>query len=167
MEKHLTHPNINNSVRDLGTRVREFLCDHLGMENRNIDANRKIKKSKRQNIVQINLSNTRFKKFFYAAKKKIRTDKPENHDNFYLNEYLTAYNFDILKGLKLERKRCSDENMTCFEAVYTYEGQVYIKKRRSNDKNDAICVNTKKLMERIINENKNSSVRIPEIVSDR
>ena len=165
LEVNLTHPSIDNSTTDLEKHVREFFSDHMGMESRSIDRNMRVKKSKRANTVQINLSNIRFKKFLYAAKKQIRVNNPENHEDFLLNEYLTTYNFDILKKLKAEKKRCADEKMTCFETLYTFEGRVYIKKTRTNDKNDAICVNTRKVLDKIINDNKSSSVCIPETTS--
>ena len=153
LEVNITHPTIDNSVEDLEAHVREFLTGNMHMENRSIDVNMKVKKSPRENTVQITLSHIRFKRFLFIAKKKLREENVHNAENLYLNEYLTSYNFEILKKLKAEKKRRNESNLPFFDTVYCFEGRIYVKKVRSADKKDAICINTRSSLQKILTEN--------------
>ena len=153
LDVSITHPELNTSAEDLNKHGREFLLNHMRMENREIDSNMVIKKSSRDNTISISFSNIRFKRFIFAARKKLRADYPPNCENLYLNENITSYNFSILKKLKTEKKRCLENNLPCFEVLYTFEGRVYIKKQRSLDRREAICISTNQLLEKFMKDN--------------
>ena len=110
------------------------------------------KKTKQRNTVLVRLSNIRFKRFIFAAKKKLKESNPDKCSNLYINDDLTAYNLEILKSLKTEKKKLSDDNMDCFETVYSFEGRIFIKKNRSDDRSSAIWVNSKSKLQNIISE---------------
>ena len=152
MEVTVTHPNINNAENDLKSHVSLFFASHLELENRAIDANMKVKKSNRPNTVHVTLSHVRYKKFLFAAKKKQRVENPENYENMFVNDCLTSYNFTMLKKLKAHKKRCHNNNVPCFESLYTFEGKIYVKKKRSAETADAICISTKTTMEKLLAE---------------
>ena len=57
-----------------------------------------------------------------------------------------------MKNLKSYRKRAAENNSPCFQVLYTFEGRIYIKRSATDDKNDAICVSSKKRMHDLISE---------------
>ena len=50
-----------------------------------------------------------------------------------------------------------DENIPCFDAVYTFDGRVFIKKKFSDNKEDALCIGTRDAAMKIIEEYKKST----------
>ena len=144
----LTNPSfVNVSVNDLQTRTRDFFINVLRMSDREIDANFNVQKTKKENTVIVILSDKRFKKFIYVAKKKIRHELPETLDNIYINDNLTAYNHSLLMSLKRDRTIRRNEGRPTFDTVYTFEGKVFVKRCRSDRNEEAVYIKNKQLLE--------------------
>ena len=99
----LTHPSIDTQSTDLDLNIRGFLASYLKMNSREIDTAMIVKKSTRNYTINIFFSDLRFKKYLFAARKKLRTENPEATEGLFLNENLTSFNFGLLKKLKSER----------------------------------------------------------------
>ena len=140
LEVTLTHPDINLNAPNLVNHVQEFMSDNMKMERRSIDVNLQVKKTARTNTVLILFSHRRFKAFVYAAKKRLNQDNDRNVSNLYLNENLTSYNFHLLMTLKRERKRRSEECIPNFETVYSFEGKIFTKKKRTDPNDNAVHI---------------------------
>lgn len=152
LEVSLTHPDIDHSTEDLNNHLRVFLSGHMKMENRSIDANMRVRKSSRDHSVLITLSDIRYKRFLFAASKQLRLHHPQLYQNFYLNENLTSYNFELLRTLKTEKKRRNELNLPCYDTVYSFDGRIFIKKTRTTDRTSAICINTRRSLQNLMNE---------------
>ena len=110
------------------------------MTNREIDLNMVAYKSPRPHTVIIKCSERRYKLFLYAAKKKLRSEYPNLFENFYMNDYLTSYNYSLMKRAKeISKLRVRDLKRT-FESIYSYNGRVYVKIRRSDASESAILI---------------------------
>ena len=146
LEVSITHPLIDVSTPDLSSHMKQFLSSRMQMEHREIDSQFTVKKLPRNNTVLVTFSDKKFKRFIFAAKKRLRLENVEICNNLYINENLTSYNYSILKKLKLEKTRRFLEKIPTFESVYAFEGKVYVKKSRSEQ--SAVCIsNTREYME--------------------
>ena len=152
LEVTLTHPDINGNTpaAELNTHVTSFLTEHMGMEIRERDPNFTIKKGFRDNTVHIKFSDKRYKKFLFAARKRLRQNHPANCENLYVNEILTSYNFGILKSLKAEKKRRTENGETCFHTVYSFEGKIYVKKLPTNE--SSLCIASKRDLRKLLSQ---------------
>ena len=158
LEIVVTHPSLNNESENLTGQVKTFLSSHMKMEPRLIDANLKAFKSRRQNSVKIVLSDTKFKRFIFSAKKDLRENHTELTNDLYVNENLTAHNYDLLKKLKTEKKRRADENLENFERIYSFEGKIYVKVKSTDDRNNAVYIPNQISLEKFLN-NFNANTR--------
>ena len=86
----------------------------------------------------------------FAARKNLRQNHPANCENLYVNEILTSYNFEILKKLKSEKKRRSENSETSFHSVYSFEGKIFVKKLPSND--SSMCIASKRDLSKFLAE---------------
>ena len=146
----LTHPDIDNSHDSLNDHIKDFLCRTMKMNQREIDANLYAQKSPRLNTVLIKFSDRRFKIFLYSARKRLRNGEGDSLRNLYINEYLTSYNYDILKKLKQEKKRLEENGSPSFASVYSFEGRVFVKRNLDDATNQAIHVRNPTVMKEFI-----------------
>ena len=111
-----------------------------------IDANVYVKKTRRPNTVILKLSDKKLKCFIYSARKTLRNSS--NLTGLYINEYLSSYNYILLKKLKTEKKRRNENNLPNFNSVYFFEGRVFVKLRGTEQSREAIHMkNSNILME--------------------
>ena len=101
------------------------------MPNREIDDQMYVAKMPQPNTVMITLSHHRFKVFLFRAKKELRINSAQVYHDLFINENLTSLNYSLIKKLKSEKKRRSENNLANFEVVYTYQGKVFVKKERA------------------------------------
>ena len=146
----LTHPSIDHSHDSLNDHVKDFLCRTMKMNPREIDANLYAQRSPRLNTVLIKFSDKRFKIFSYSARKKLRNEEGDLLRNLYINEYLTSYNYDILKKLKKEKKRLEKTGSPSFASVYSFEGRVFVKRNLDDGTNQATYVKNPTVMKEFI-----------------
>ena len=109
LEATVTHPSIDNASTSLLEDTKFFFSDKLKIENREIDQNCYVRKSKRANTVVVTFSDRRFKLFMYRARKKLRSEDNGGTNELFLNDNLTTYNFSILMNLKREKKKCRNK----------------------------------------------------------
>ena len=133
LEICFTHPSFQSSSSNIPhEQLNDVLKTTLQLENREIDANIRVRKSKRENTLIATFSHQRFKQFVYRARKKIRTNG--NDSNFYLNDNLTSYNHGILMKLKRDRKSYPNTSDP-YSSIYSFEGKVYVKLKREPNQN--------------------------------
>ena len=133
LEICFTHPSFQSSSSNIPhEQLNDVLKTTLQLENREIDANIRVRKSKRENTLIATFSHQRFKQFVYRARKKIRANG--NDLNFYLNDNLTSYNHGILMKLKRDRKSYPNTSDP-YSSIYSFEGKVYVKLKREPNKN--------------------------------
>ena len=142
LEVHLNHPSIDPTSEDLPTAVTHFLSDKLKLERREIDSNMRVLKTKRPHTVLVCLSDRKFKRFLFSAFKKYRELDASRDDKIYINDNLTTYNYNLFKTLKLERDHLRENQRQTFEAVYSYEGKNFVKKKIGDSKEDALHIRT-------------------------
>ena len=143
----ITHADIDVSHPDLDVHTNQFLQQKLNMSPREIDANVYVQKTRRPNTVMLKLSDKKFKSFIYSARKTLRNSS-SNLTGLYINEYLTSYNYTLLKKLKTEKKRRNENNLPNFNSVYSFEGRVFVKLHGSEQSGEAIHMkNSNILME--------------------
>ena len=150
LEITITHPSIDYNSNDLEAHTKTFLASQMKMDSRSIDGNLKVFKSTRENTIRLSFSDIRFKRFIYKARKVLRENHPQLNENLYLNEHLTTLNYNILKKLKSERDRRKDRNLANFDSIYTFEGRVYVKKNKNDDRSFAVAVTNAKSMEKFL-----------------
>ena len=110
------------------------------MPDREIDMNMTANKSPRPHTVIIKCSDRRFKLFLYAARKKLRSDHPNLAENLYMNDDLTSFNYGLMKRVKnMSKLRVQNLKMT-FETVYSFNGRVFVKLKRSDSSDSAILI---------------------------
>ena len=109
------------------------------MPPREVDANLHVQKSPRPNTVLLKFSDRKFKNFLYSARKRMRNSEL-NLNYLYINEYLTSYNYSILKSLKTEKRRRSEGDLPNFHSVYSFEGKIYVKMHLDEQSNQALHV---------------------------
>ena len=126
LEVRLTHPSIDKNSASLKNSTKDFLSSHMNMSSREIDTNMEVRKLPRENTVLLVLSDLRFKRFIYAARKKLRANFPDRYESLYINENLTNYNYSFLKFLKDEKKRRT-ECEAPIVSVYSFDGKVFVK----------------------------------------
>ena len=108
--------------------------------------------------MKIVLSDTKFKRFIFSAKKDLRENHTELTNDLYVNENLTAHNYDLLKKLKTEKKRRADENLENFERIYSFEGKIYVKVKITDDRHNAVYIPNQISLEKFLN-NFNANTR--------
>ena len=126
----VTHPTIDKENTD-SDKLKDLMRQKFFMEQREIDENLVVFKGPREHSVIVKFSDRKFKLFFYKAKKAIRplnstnpSSSETNSDRFFINDYLTRYNYKILMAIK----RLKNENSPWpFKSLYSYEGKVYVK----------------------------------------
>ena len=150
----ITHPSIKNEDPNLESQAAQFLSQQLNMDRREIDANMVINKSSRDHTLLLNLSDIRFKKSIYGARKRIfqAQQNAETRNGLYINENLTSYNFKLLMSLKRERKERVSLNKPVFQSVYTYEGKVYVIKVYGSPNSDALHIKNPKMLKDFLND---------------
>ena len=157
LELLITHPSLENTSENLENHVQLFLSSKLKLENRLIDANLKAYKTNRENCVKIVLSDLKFKRFLFTAKKKLREESIQETEGLYIGENLTSFNYEILKKLKLERTKRHGNNQQNFDTVYSFDGKVFVKIKRSDDRKSSIYIpNQASLLKFIDQLNENS-----------
>ena len=156
LEVSLTHPDIDQNNENLNEHIKSFFVEKLKMENRTIDTDFSVKKLPRNNTVMVTFSEMKFKRFLFSARKKIfQLGQPSSE--LYVNENLTTYNFKMLKTLKMEKKRRSDENLPGFDSVYSFDGKVFVKKVRNTDRSSAIHISNPKQLSEFVESLTNES----------
>ena len=150
LEVTLTHPNIDPNTSDLTTHVKTFLLETVKMENREIDVNFQVRKVGRENTVLVTFSDRRFKRFIFAAKKRLRTSHPDDSINFFINDNLTSFNYNLLKKLKMEKKRRTESLLPSFDSLYVFEGKVYVRISQVNSSMPATCISNEKLLQQFL-----------------
>ena len=103
------------------------------------------KKTRRPHTVIVYLSNVKFNCFIYSARKTVRqvneTSETSTLDLF-VSDNLTPFNYKLYKELKLEGDRLSLECSPNYESVYSFEGKIYVKKRRVDPNTDSVHIKT-------------------------
>ena len=122
----ITHSSLNKDSENPVDHVKIFLRSKIRMENREIDANMTVRRAQRENTFRITFSHPRFKGFLYKAKKNLRLQNDAETAELYINDHLTALNYQILMGLKKKRKTYS-ENTDPFKSLYTHNGRIFMK----------------------------------------
>ena len=108
------------------------------MPPREVDANLHVQKSPRPNTVLLKFSDRKFRNFLYSAVKRMHNSELNN--DLYINEYLTYYDYSILKSLKTEKRRRSEGDLPNFHSVYSFEGKIYVKMHLDEQSNQALHV---------------------------
>ena len=150
LQSLFTHESINQNSDTLKDDIKNFFTDKLKMENREIDQNLNVKKSKRNNTVMVTFSDRRFKIFMYRALKKARSTEDNELETLFINDNLTSYNFPILMKLKREKKERTTDKKFCFQSCYSFDGKVYIKMLKTDSNEKAIHVRTTSMMQDIV-----------------
>ena len=138
LQMTITHPAIDSSNENLDTHVQSFL--RLKMNDRAIDKNLNAFECPRNNTVRIELSDVRFKRFLFKARKDLRNNHPECYEGMFINENLTSFNFELMKKLKVELERRKNEQMLNYESVYSFDGKIFVKISKTDDRNAAIHI---------------------------
>ena len=71
LEAIITDPDVSEDSSDLKGDITNIFSRKLGMENRELDANMKVFRTNRKKTVRVILSDVRYKRFLYAARKKL------------------------------------------------------------------------------------------------
>ena len=127
----ITHPTININSDQIHQQVMKIFTEVLFMEPKNIDTAFQTTKMKRENTVIVSFSHVMFKKFMFVARKQVRENDINKTNGLFINDNLTSYNYNLLKGLKEERKTRSEENKPNFKYIFTIDGRVFV--RESDD----------------------------------
>ena len=131
----------------------QFFSTKMKLPNREIDSNYKVFKTDRDHSVKLVLSDLKFKKFIFIARRNMRSENPESCDDFFINEKLTHYNYELLKTLKNEKKRRTTNKLPNFRNAYSFEGRIYVKKLGiENDRQEAIPISSRKSLETFLNQ---------------
>ena len=101
--------------------------------------------------VLITFSSKIFKLFLYAARKLVNRDITDPKLKLYVNDNLTQYNHTLLMKLKWERKKLNEEGKPAFETTYSHEGKIYVKLKRTDDKDAAIHIKNSTCIEKLLN----------------
>ena len=142
----ITHPSLDVNSQNLFSTATYFMENILMMERRQIDANMYVQTTKRAQTILITFSDQRFKGFLFKARKNL----PQQQFPIYINDFLTNFNYKILKMAKEERRRSYDNLNPIYETVYSYNGRIFIKKRRSDPTSDAIHIKSCEHLREII-----------------
>lgn len=142
----ITHPALDGNTQNLFSTASHFMENIMMMDWRQIDANMYVQPTRRRNTILISFSDQRFKSFLFKARKNL----PQQQVPIYINDYLTNYNYKILKLAKEERKRNYENLTVLFETVYSFNGRIFIKKRRSDPTTEAILVKSPENLEEIV-----------------
>ena len=110
------------------------------MARREIDPNLFAHKGSRKKTAIVTFTDRRFKIFLYKTRKRLSTDGEQICSNLFLNDHLTPYNYNLLMTLKREITKMSTEMSPNFESVYSIEGKVFVKIKRSSPNADAIWI---------------------------
>ena len=94
----------------------------------------------RSYAVLLRFSYRRFKTFLFKAKKNIRQKSKAKYKHLFINDNITSFNYSILITFKEKKRRRFESALTGFEAVYCFEGKVYVKKNRTAD---ILCISEK------------------------
>ena len=121
------------------------------MEPREIDSGFNVKKvTYRPNTVIVVFSVIKFKRFVFGALKRLRLRDQDLCTDLFINDNMTSYNYSILKHLKSEKKKRSEERRKSFESVYVFDGKVYVKKQKTNQPNSAIWISSVQSMKNFL-----------------
>ena len=138
----LSHADIKNNAVDLDKHVRDFLSSELRMTNPETDGRMYVTKLRDTNSVLITLSDHRFKKILFHAKKQLRETNFDVYKSLFVNDNLTSLHYSLFKKVKSEKNRRSELGLESFEAVYTLQGKVLVKKLRSRGYENSIQIPT-------------------------
>ena len=116
-----------------------------------MDSNMRVLQTKRSHTVLVCLSDRKFKRFHFSALKKYRELYASRDNQKYINDNLTSYNYNLFKTLKLERDHLREIQRQTFEVVYSYEGKIFVKKKKGDSKEDALHIRTVSLMKSFVN----------------
>ena len=119
LEAVVTDPDVSEDSSDLKGDITNIFSRKLGMKNRELDANMKVFRTNRQKTVRVILSDVRYKRFLYAARKKTRSGNNDAAKDLFIGENLTSYNYKILKMLKEEKKKREESQNLSFDSVYS------------------------------------------------
>ena len=144
----ITHPALEANSQNAYRNATHFMEDVMLMEWREIDANMYVQTTRRANTILITFSDQRFKSFLFKARKRL----PQQQIPIYINDYLTSYNYKILKLAKEERRRNNESLNPLFETVYSFNGRIFIKKRSSNSSSEDILVKSPENLNEIIRQ---------------
>ena len=151
LEITITHPQIDVSNENLLSHVKSFMADKLQMEPREIDSGFNVKKvAYRPNTVIVVFSAIKFIRFVFGALKRLRLRDQDLCTDLFINDNMTSYNYSILKHLKGEKKKRSEERRKSFESVYVFDGKVYVKKQKTNQPNSAIWISSVQSMKKFL-----------------
>ena len=150
----VTHSSLDTSAADLVAQAKTFCSQTLKMEQRSIDAQLQVHKCNRENTLMFVFSAVRFKRFLYAARKKLR--EQANPPIIYINDNLTTLNFNLIMKLKRERAARRD-GPAKFESVYSFDGRIYAKIRHSSPKTEAHHIKNKDKMDEFLSILNNNS----------
>ena len=150
LEVSLSHPQLDSSNSDLGSSVKNFLSQKLKMANREIDANMLVQKTRRNNCVILTLSDKRYKLFLFHAKKSLRQSNDEVCDDLFICDNLTSYNYKMMKTLKQRRRDKNAKLEEIFEVVYSIDGKIFVKIRKSDENKDSVHIKTPKDIDNLL-----------------
>ena len=164
LEVSICHPNINPNDAQLEYHLKDFFSDTMKMTQREIDLNyMKVRKTRKDHTVIVTLSEKRYKKFIYTAKKKLRNENDSACDGLYVSDNLTAYNASLLMEIKKERTRRLSEGLSGFQTVYTFEGKVFVKMRREDKNDEAIYIKNRKVLQEFMARLSDGPERVNEL----
>ena len=99
-----------------------------------------VDKSPMRSSVLVKFSNIRYKRFLFAARKRLRDSEDPVCQQLFINDYLTSHNYQLLVSLKKERAKRANDGTTSFSSVYSFDGKIFVKKIRNVPNSEAIHV---------------------------
>jgi hypothetical protein len=95
----ISHPKIKNTPRIKHEEVREFMAKDLNMNPLSVDLIT-IEKFGKGDGILLEFPTVEAKKKIFRAKKKLRMENSPHAEGFYINEFLSRKNIEILKAAK-------------------------------------------------------------------
>ena len=89
-------------------------------------------------------------KDLYLKRRNLRTNHPESYEGMFINESLTSFNFELMKKLKVEMERRKHGQMPNYESVYSFDGKIFVKISKTDDRNAVIHISNQKNFEKFV-----------------
>ena len=129
----LTHPNLNSSAADLNKTVITFIQNKFQLPLAKIKDVSARKIGPDDHTVLVSVPNESVVGDLFKIKKQLRNEKKDDH--LFLNEFLTEFNYNLLKSLKAIKSACIKKKQPpLFYSVFSFRGRIYVKIAEDSDR---------------------------------
>ena len=129
----LTHPDLNASNANINKHVAAFIQRKFQLPLAKLNGLTARKIGPDIHTLLISFPNEKTVGELFKIKKELRSENKD--DDLFLNEFLTTYNYNLLKSLKSIMAVCRKKKQPeIIYSTFSFRGRIYVKKTKDSDR---------------------------------